>query len=216
MARRAINLAGQRFGRLVVIDRATEMPGVWWYCICDCGKRKKIRSSQLRYGSVKSCGCLRDEMRAEHNKPRHGDTGTRLYSIWRGMKKRCYQPTSAGYKNYGGRGITVCDEWISSYESFRDWALANGYTDELTLDRKDSNGNYNPSNCRFASYIDQENNRRNCHYIEMNGVKLTVAQWARITNTPPSTLKNRIASKGEREAVKISLTKCKYDEVGGS
>ncbi|MGF0064288.1 hypothetical protein ACQRCQ_03305 [Lachnospiraceae bacterium SGI.085] len=132
------------------------------------------------------------------------------------MKKRCYQPTSAGYKNYGGRGITVCDEWISSYESFRDWALANGYTDELTLDRKDSNGNYNPSNCRFASYIDQENNRRNCHYIEMNGVKLTVAQWARITNTPPSTLKNRIASKGEREAVKISLTKCKYDEVGGS
>lgn len=211
----AIDLTGQRFGRLVVIDRAWDKPGVWWNCTCDCGKTKPIRSSQLRYGHTQSCGCLRDEMREEHNKPTHGETNTRLYSIWRGMKKRCYQPTSAGYKNYGGRGITVCDEWIASYESFRDWSLANGYADGLTLDRIDLNGNYEPSNCRYASYLEQENNKRNSHFIEVNGVKLTVTQWARITNTPPSTLKNRIASKGEREAVRISLTKCKYEEIGG-
>lgn len=212
----AIDLTGQRFGRLTVMDRAWDKPGVWWNCMCDCGNAKSIRSSQLRYGYTRSCGCLRDEMREEHNKPTHGETNTRLYNIWRGMKKRCYQPTSAGYKNYGGRGITVCDEWIASYEAFRDWSIANGYTDGLTLDRIDSNGNYEPSNCRYASYLEQENNKRNSHFIEVNGVKLTVAQWARITNTPPSTLKNRIARKGEREAVRISLTKCKYEGIGGA
>ena len=212
---KAIDLTGQRFGRLLVVDRDLSKPGVWWNCRCDCGNLKSIRSGQLRYGHTHSCGCLRDEMLKEHNKPTHGETNTRLYSIWRGMKKRCYQPTSAGYKNYGGRGIKVCDGWISSYESFRDWSLANGYVDGLTLDRIDSDGNYEPSNCRYASYIEQENNKRNSHFIEVNGVKLTIAQWARITNTPPSTLKNRIARKGEREAVKISITKCKYDVIGG-
>lgn len=211
---KAIDLTGQRFGRLVVIDRATELPGVWWNCKCDCGNVAKIRSSQLRYGFTGSCGCLRDEMRTEHNKPVHGETNTRLYDIWRGMKKRCYVKNSAGYRYYGGRGITVCDEWIASYEAFRDWAISNGYRDDLTLDRIDPNGNYEPSNCRWATYIEQENNRRSCHYIEINGVKLTVSQWARITNTPMSTLKNRIIRNGDEKAVKITLTKCKYEGVG--
>lgn len=214
MSAKAIDLTGQRFGRLVVIDRAVELPGVWWNCQCDCGKQTKVRSSQLRYGFTKSCGCLRDELRVEHNKPVHGETNTRLYDIWRGMKKRCYVKSSAGYKYYGGRGIKVCDEWIADYKAFSDLAKSNGYTDGLTLDRIDSNGNYEPSNCRWATYIEQENNRRCCHYIEINGVKLTVAQWARITNTPVSTLKGRISRKGDEAAIKISLTKCNYEGAG--
>ena len=216
MANKLIDLSGKRFGRLTVIERDTERKGnVYWKCICDCGNKKSIQGRNLRDGSTKSCGCLSREILEKNHQPTHGETKTRLYQIWRGMKKRCYQTTSAGYKNYGGRGITVCDEWIAEYESFRDWALSNGYNDGLTLDRIDSDGNYNPLNCRFVDYRTQENNRRNNHYIAINGVRLTLTQWANIANIPESTLRKRILKYGEEKAVKDALSKCDYEIVGG-
>lgn len=109
---------------------------------------------------------------------KHGGYGTRLYEIWRSLKKRCLNPKTEQYSNYGGRGITVCDEWRDSFQAFYDWAMANGYRDDLTLDRIDGNGNYEPSNCRWATWKEQQNNRRNNHFITYNGETKTLKQWS--------------------------------------
>ena len=156
-----INLIGQRFGMLTVIKRASpdKTRSVRWYCQCDCGSSSIARASDLRRGQTKSCGCLRAiKMRAMTYK--HGGKGTRLYRIWKSMRTRCNNPNSPSYKNHGARGITVCEEWQHSFEAFRDWALANGYHDCLTIDRVDNDGNYEPSNCWWATYKEQNINKR--------------------------------------------------------
>jgi hypothetical protein len=146
-------------------------------------------------------------MLREHNAITHGETKTRLYSIWRAMKKRCYQPTSAGYKNYGGRGIAVCDEWVCSYESFRDWALKSGYKEELTLDRLNNDGNYEPSNCRFSTYLQQANNKRTNRVIVYKNVQLTLAQWCTLTNVPKTTFQRKLKELGEENAIEWALVR---------
>ena len=108
---------------------------------------------------------------------KHGDRYTRLYDIWRGIKSRCYTQSSTSYKNYGLRGVKMCDEWLD-YQTFKRWALANGYKDNLTIDRIDVNGDYTPNNCRWVSYKENSNNKRNNRYIEYNGKIKTLTEWA--------------------------------------
>ena len=180
------DLTGQTFGRLLVLERAGSKNGrAAWLCECICGNKTVVSGEVLRRGTSKSCGCLKKEVAAKRASDRapslakantkHGMCKTRLYGIWGNLKARCKNKTN---NDYGGRGITVCPEWQESFEAFRDWALANGYRDDLTIERKDVNGNYCPENCCWKTKKEQSNNKRNNIKIEYKGKSQTMAQWA--------------------------------------
>lgn len=184
----AEDLSGRRFGLLRVVCKAApdKSGNIRWACKCDCGNITLSRRASLFSGETTSCGCERAKKCRKH-----GGYGTRLYRIWVGMKDRCYRSKHIAYARYGGRGIRVCDEWKDDFSAFREWALNNGYDDKLTIDRIDSNGNYEPSNCRWASYLEQENNSSNCTYIEYGGKRMSLADWAREVGLPYTTVSNR-------------------------
>lgn len=175
-----IDLTGQRFERLMVVERAenhVQANGsrkTQWLCLCDCGNYVTVQGANLKNGHVKSCGCYGKNF-PSHTK--HGQRHTRLYKIWQRMKQRCYDANVKSYENYGRRGIAVCDEWLYNFEAFHDWAMANGYRDDLTIDRIDVNGNYCPENCRWVSRKVQGNNKRNNHNITYKGKTQTLSQW---------------------------------------
>lgn len=196
------DLTGERFGRLVVIGPDSDyiQPNgkhrPRWICECDCGKQKSINGEALTRGLTNSCGCLQKEQTSKAVKT-HGQTNTRLYGIWCAIKRRCYHEYDPNYRLYGGRGITMCDEWLNSYETFMDWAMGNGYDPlakrgECTIDRIDNNGNYSPDNCRWVSQQEQMNNVSYNRRITYNGESHTVAEWARLYNIPYSRLLNRL------------------------
>lgn len=188
------DLTGQQFGQLTVLERADNhfKPNgkrvVRWLCQCKCGNTTITTTDNLVGGHTKSCGCLRHTPYTMT----HGETNTRLYKIWIGMKNRCDNPNNYNYVNYGGRGIKVCDEWDVSYEAFRDWALSNGYTDRLTIDREDCNGDYEPLNCRWVNNKKQANNRRSNKYITFDGETHTLSEWGDITGIKPNTIRMRL------------------------
>lgn len=169
-----INIAGQRYGKLVAIcptNKRSKDGGIIWSFRCDCGKVKDIPSNPVRTGLVKSCGCLHAP---------HRGTGTRLFDIWVDMRQRCNNSNNPDFYRYGGRGITVCKEWNESFISFRDWAMGNGYSSKLSIDRKNVNGNYEPSNCRWATPVQQARNTRRNRIVSINGISKLLCEWCLI------------------------------------
>lgn len=188
------DLTGQRFGRLVALERVEGRNGrKMWLCQCDCGNTKAVMAGSLTKGDTQSCGCLQKELLSQRAKT-HGKSGSRIFWIWRDIKLRCYVPSNNSYNRYGGRGIKVCDEWLgeNGAENFINWAMNNGYADNLTIDRKDNDGNYEPSNCRWVTPKEQANNRRSSIYITFNGKTQTKKQWAEEYGIKYSTLKMRL------------------------
>ncbi|MBQ7844982.1 MAG: hypothetical protein IJ392_02395 [Clostridia bacterium] len=181
----AYDLTGMRFGKLIVIKRAENDShgNTRWLCRCDCGKEHIATCAKLTKGSIKSCGCMRYSQ--------NGHSRSRLYATWRGMRSRCEDPRHTKYRFYGGRGITVCEEW-KDFLTFREWALSNGYTDELTIDRIDSDKGYSPDNCRWLTMKEQANNRSSNRLLNYQGKQYTVAQFAEAFHLRYHTVMNRI------------------------
>lgn len=151
-------------------------------CECDCGSRKLIEPVHWERGIVKSCGCKRSELLSEILSKENPVNGIRLYRVYMGMKSRCYNPNSDSYRNYGARGISVCDEWLNDFWKFYEWAYANGYDEnaewgECTIERKDVNGNYEPSNCEWITIQQQQRNKRTNVFVTMNGETKILTDW---------------------------------------
>lgn len=185
------DLIDRHFGRLTVIDYAGVhvSPGgtkrKMWKCKCECGNVTTVNTSNLLNGSTKSCGCWKYQKMKENNTI-HNGSHDRLYGIWKGMKRRCNSCKDSHYESYGGKGIKVCDEW-NDYANFKKWAYANGYDDsaeygDCTIDRIDNNGDYSPSNCRWVNRTIQANNTSRNRYVEFQGRRLTIAEFARAMN----------------------------------
>lgn len=200
-----VDLTGKRFGRYTVIERADSVSyfdgkrtrtRTAWKCVCDCGNVKTVLANSLVGGHVVSCGCYKSDLKRAQLTTHGGTVGgkpTRLYKVWDGMKARCYNPRKTYYPIYGGRGITVCDEWRYSFEAFRKWAYANGYDETMTIDRIDNNGSYCPENCRWATTSEQNNNKSTNRFLTYNGETKTIMQWANETGFTFHTIFARLA-----------------------
>lgn len=190
-----LELAGERFGLLTVLKLAEVKKGSsHWECQCECGNRTIVKGVHLVNGNTKSCGCLKKTaaQKAGQANIKHGKTNTRIWKTWHSMKERCFNQTCEAYKNYGARGITVCDEWLNSFQAFYEWAMSNGYEAHLTIDRIDVNGDYCPENCRWADMKAQSNNRRSNHVLEYKGESHTMSEWSQITGIKKSTILKRL------------------------
>lgn len=180
---------GQKYGKLTIIKEVSPIGSKRRIlCKCDCGNIKEYSMDRVIHGRTQSCGCLRNEMFFTHRNnngtsvyPKEA-TDSKLYKIWNSMKCRCYTVSSGAYFKYGAKGIRMCDEWKNDFMAFYNWALANGYSDELTIDRIDYRGNYEPSNCRWASIRTQANNKSNVRKYEYNGELHTMTEWSEIMN----------------------------------
>lgn len=176
-----VDFTGMRFGRLTVVEKADHGRS-WWKCKCDCGNEKEVVAYRLF--ELKSCGCYEKEnlKKIGKNNKTHGMTDTRLYHVYSNIHDRCYNPNYKYYHRYGGRGITVCEEWKHSFENFYKWAIESGYDEsksgkEQSLDRIDVNGNYEPSNCRWVTQKQQMHNIGRTVYMEYNGEKVPMVEF---------------------------------------
>jgi len=185
------DITGQRFGKLTVIEysHANATGQAYWKCKCDCGSEKEVRGAHMLSGKTKSCGrCIRGGL-ARGTGTR---SKTRLYDIFCGMKKRCYNVKSLDYDRYGGRGIVICNEWLNDYEVFKAWALENRYDDTKTIGRIDNNGPYAPWNCCWEDRKAQANNTRRNRWMTCDGVTLTLHEWCEKTGISHPTLIQRL------------------------
>lgn len=198
------DLTGRRFNKLVVLERVENGKGdkSRWKCLCDCGNVTIVSGTNLKSDSVKSCGCLRHAKRNTHHL-----SNTRLYGIWNSMKNRCYRKNHHAYKHYGERGITVCEEWKDNFEAFYNWAINNGYSENLTIDRIDNDKGYCPENCKWSTREEQVNNRHSCILITYNGETKNLMQWCKTLNLPYKLIHQRMYLKNIsfEEAISIPI-----------
>lgn len=185
-------LIGTKINKLTVLKYIHENHRTYAICKCECGNECKPTMQALLSGHSKSCGCISRERIANQNY-KHGMSNQRLYKTYHSMVDRCNNPNLKNYKDYGGRGIKVCDDW-KTFESFKDWALANGYSNVLTLDRIDVNGNYEPSNCRWANNRVQNLNKRNTVRLTFNGITKTLVEWGELSVCGVQAFRGRIQS----------------------
>ena len=173
------DITGQRFGRLTAVKQAESLNDhTRWLCVCDCGKECIVHRSSLISGNTTSCGCYKTEnAKRLYSSVRQNDT--RLYAVWNTIKQRCFNKNNRSYKNYGGRGIKMCDEWANNYESFYLWAINAGYKKGLQIDRINNDGDYCEANCRFVARDIQANNKRNVKLWTINGVSKSLAEWCK-------------------------------------
>lgn len=186
-----IELAGQRFGRLLVIAEAGRQDRkVTWLCRCDCGNESTVLGVNLRAGHTTSCGCWKREVPGTWSL-KHGQSKSRLYKIWRNMVRRTTDPNFPDYHNYGGRGITVCQEWRESFEAFaRD--MGPTHQADRTIDRINNDGNYEPDNCRWATALEQGRNKRNNRLLTFNGQTMPVSAWVEQTGISKGAIQGRL------------------------
>lgn len=188
------DIVGKKFNKLLVLELDHIKPhpnptkGVFYYykCQCECGNTTVTRRERIIGGETKSCGCINKRTTT------HGLSNTRLFRIWSGIKDRCNNSNSPEYNRYGGRGIKICQEWQDNFMNFYNWAISNGYADNLTIDRIDVNGDYCPENCRWATSSEQANNRRNNRIVEYQGQKYTLKQLSVKYNINWHTLSGRL------------------------
>lgn len=195
-----IDITGKKFGRLTAIKfhhnkiRSNGKTRQYWLCKCDCGNEKIVLKSALGK-TVFSCGCLQKEkakISCVKNFTKHSLSNTRLFKIWINMKDRCFNEKNSAYKNYGGRGINVCEEWSMDFMNFYNWAITNGYNDNLTIDRIDNNGNYKPDNCRWATRKEQGRNKRNNIKILYQNKIYCVSELAELMRISHKKILNKI------------------------
>lgn len=192
-----IDLTGKRFGKLTVIKLdhkeqryyKNKKSGFYyyWLCKCDCGNYKVINREKLNSGNTKSCGCLHKEIMTIH-----GLSNSRLYRIYNKMKNRCYNTKNNYYHRYGARGITICNEWLKDKNKFFEWALNNGYKDDLTIDRIDNNKGYSPDNCRWTTIKEQSRNTCRVKKITYNGETHCISEWTEILGFSRTLISNRL------------------------
>lgn len=189
-----IDITGKVFGRLTVLkfSHRDNHRNSYWLCQCSCGKQLTVLKSNLTGGKTLSCGCFRSEQNSLNNQLCKDKERVCLYQKWANMKKRCYDSKNPGYKNYGGRGIKICDEWKDNFDLFLNWAKNNGYKLGLTIDRINVNGNYEPGNCRFISIKEQANNKTTNRIINCNGITKTLAEWAEFFKVDSHFIRNKV------------------------
>lgn len=209
------DLTGQRFGRLTVEAREgrDKWGSVTWRCHCDCGKEHVAGAGKLKSGKTRSCGCFALDMRIAQLE-RHGITTggkPRTFIIWSGMKARCLNPRATSYPNYGGRGIAICDEWLS-FENFHKWAMLHGYADDLQIDRIDNDGDYTPENCRFVTRKENSRNTRRSRFITIDGRTQTATDWIKELGVAKSTFYAAL-KKGEQHFINLFLKEQQPNEV---
>ena len=186
---------GQKFGRLTVVGFVHKRNKWYWRCRCECGNEVIRQGCLVRQGNPISCGCYQREVVSKIFTT-HGMTKSRLYRIYNAMKNRCYNEKQPNYMNYGGRGIGICEEWLQGFGVFQEWALANGYADDLTIERIDNSKDYSPDNCRWATRAEQSRNTRRNHRYTHNGRTQVLTDWCKELGLDFHTVENRIHHTG--------------------
>lgn len=212
---RPIDLKGKRFGKLTVIEKAgtNKHRKLMWKCKCDCGNYSIVVGQDLRRGKTSSCGICVGGRNIKHSL-----SSSRIYCIWSGMKNRCLNAGNSYYYRYGGRGITVYEEWLHDFQAFYDWSMLNGYRDDLTLDRKDNNKGYSTDNCRWITQKEQNRNKCNNRTITCRGITKILTDWAVILGIGKENLTYKLNNSelSESEVIENLLNKMEVKQDGGN
>lgn len=187
MGRKMVDITNKKYNHLKVIklDHRDDKGILYWLCECDCGNRKVVNGNSLKNGNIKACGCL------QGGKTKYKYSNKKIYKKWQHMISRCENKNDISFKNYGARGIKVCNEW-KNYDVFAKWSLDNGFKENLELDRIDVNGNYEPNNCRYITNLENRRNKRNTLRYDYKGKNLTLKEIADINNISYRTLWKRM------------------------